>query len=42
MTSQIYTLCSTTKSGLAQRIDFASNRIQPAKSRHSYLTDGLG
>ena len=27
-TSQTYTLCSTTKGGLSQRIDFASTRIQ--------------
>src|SRR6266478_5598788 len=40
--AQTHTLCSTTKGGLSQRLDFTSTRIQAAKYRHSYLTDGLG
>ena len=30
------------KGALSQRLDFTSTRIQAAKYRHSYLTDGLG
>ena len=39
---QTYTLAQRAKGALSQRLDFTSTRIQPAKYRHSYLTDGLG